>query len=239
MDTVFTNTSRRAPTDDRSGWLILLATVCLTQFYYWLRADRIGVGHGDGWFAMTGGQLALPAHVLGAAVILGLVPVVFAVFSLKFRPVELGLGLGRPRRGLVWLALGVPVAILLAWLSAADPRMAAVYPLERSLVRESGPLAGNALWLSLYYGAWELLFRGVLLFGLQRRWGFAQANVIQTALSVLAHFGRAYPETMAAIPAGLAFGGVARHTRSIWYVAIIHWTAGVAQDYWLLTLSQG
>ena len=87
----------------------------------------------------------------------------------------------------------------------------------------------------LYYCGWEILFRGVLLAGLTRRFGFATANIIQTALSVIAHFGRPFTETAAAIPGGLAFGGVARHTGSVWYVIIIHWAVGMAQDWFIIS----
>jgi membrane protease YdiL (CAAX protease family) len=62
---------------------------------------------------------------------------------------------------------------------------------------------------------------------------------VQTALSVVAHFSRPFPETVAAIPAGLAFGGIARQTRSLWYVAIIHWGVGTAQDWFIVSLGRG
>jgi len=50
----------------------------------------------------------------------------------------------------------------------------------------------------------------------------------------VAHFGRPLTETLAAIPAGLAFGGIARQTRSIWYVVVIHLVVGAAQDWFIV-----
>ena len=78
------------------------------------------------------------------------------------------------------------------------------------------------------------MFRGVILFGLRKHVGGATANAIQTALSVLAHFGRPFEETLSAIPAGLVFGAIDLRVGSIWYVAIIHWVVGVALDWWVV-----
>ena len=104
------------------------------------------------------------------------------------------------RQGLVWLAVGVPVALLAGWLSSADPVMRAVYPLDPTLQPRLASFIQHIAGQLVYYVAWELLFRGVLLFGLEKRLGFAGANIVQTALSTVAHFGRPLPETLAAIP---------------------------------------
>lgn len=63
----------------------------------------------------------------------------------------------------------------------------------------------------------------------------AEAHVIQTALSVIAHFGRAPDETFAAIPAGLLFGWLDLRIGSIWYVAILHWIVGTGMDWFIVS----
>jgi len=80
-----------------------------------------------------------------------------------------------------------------------------------------------------------VLFRGVLLFGLRPRLGAGAANLVQTALSVTAHFGRAVNETFAAAPAGIVFGAIDLNVGSIWYVALLHWLVGVSMDWFILT----
>ncbi len=80
-----------------------------------------------------------------------------------------------------------------------------------------------------------MLFRGVLLFGLEDRLGRSSANGVQTVCSVLAHFGRAVNETAAALPAGLVFGWIGLRLRSVWYVALIHWTVGISMDWHIVT----
>jgi membrane protease YdiL (CAAX protease family) len=52
---------------------------------------------------------------------------------------------------------------------------------------------------------------------------------------VVAHFGRAFDETLAALPAGLLFGWVDLQVGSVWYIAVIHWVVGVSLDWFILT----
>jgi membrane protease YdiL (CAAX protease family) len=221
--------------DRDSAWLILITCAVLTLFYYGARTDVIGVRLTPRvWFPMTFQPLSFICSSLAAGGLLGLVPLAWARLRLGLGWRELGLGAGEVRRGVAWLAIGVPVALLAGWAAAVSPAARAVYPLDPHLTSAPGPFAVHALGQLVYSVAWELLFRGVLLVGLSRPLGFRAANAIQTALSVIAHFGRPFAETLAAIPAGLACGGIARTTRSIWYVVLIHWVVGLARDWFIL-----
>ena len=216
-------------------WVVLSAVVGLLAFYYLARADTIGVSSpARAWTAMTGDVLPVWGHFLSAAVLLGVLPLAITFVATGRSPPGLGLGLGRWGEGLVWVAIGVPIAVLAGRLAAADPAMRAVYPLYPQGLERPAAFPGYAVLQMLYYAGWEILFRGVLLFGLKDALGARSANLVQTALSVTAHFGRALPETLSALPAGLVFGGVALRTRSVWYVAVIHWTVGVSMDWFIL-----
>jgi membrane protease YdiL (CAAX protease family) len=216
--------------------LIILATVVLVIFYYLLRADAIaGLSVGRGSLAMTAEPLRPTFHFVGAAIILAGVPVLIGRFVFGLRLADLGLGLGRWRVGLAWLALGIPLALVAGNIGSVNPAMRFVYPLDTSVRPELSAFIPYALVQFLYFGAWEVLFRGVLLFGLKERIGAGPANALQTALSVIAHFGRPFTETFSGIPAGLVLGGVSLHARSMWYVAIIHWLVGVSLDWFILT----
>jgi len=215
-------------------WLVVLAALVLVAFYYLARADTIGVASaGRGWSPLTARPLDPAWHFAVSLLVLGLVPVAAArgLAGLKLR--ALGLGLGRWRAGLAWLAVGVPLAVLAGKIGAGSAAVRAVYPLDPQ-VTASG-FVRYALTELPYFAAWEILFRGVLLFGLARRVGPGVANAIQTALSVTAHFGRPLPETFAALPAGLLFGRVSLSLGSVWYIAVIHWMVGVSQDWFIVT----
>ena len=223
-------------TRQRPAALVAVATLALVAFYYFARADAVGVYSGArGWFVLTGAPLTPPLHFAVAALLLAVIPVLAArlVAGLSLR--ELGLGLGRWRAGLAWLAVGLPLALLAGRVAALAPAMRAVYPLDPALTPEPQVFARYAAVQFLYFGSWEVLFRGVLLFGLRAPLGATSSNVVQGALSVTAHFGRAVNETLAAAPAGLVFGAVDLRLGSIWYVAVLHWLVGVSMDWFILT----
>jgi membrane protease YdiL (CAAX protease family) len=217
-------------------WLLLGATAALVAFHYLTRADAVGVfAEGRGWFPLTGAPWSPGLHFALSGLILGLLPVLLARVGFGISLAELGLGFGRWRAGLVWLAVGLPLAVLAGKTGAGSEAVRAVYPLGGTLSAEPAGFAPHAMQQFLYFGAWEVLFRGVLLFGLRRRIGPLAANLLQTALSVTAHFGRPLDETFAAIPAGLVFGWVDLQVGSIWYVAVLHWVVGVSLDYFIST----
>ncbi len=223
------------PTGLASAALILVALVALFVFYYLTRADAIGSYlPARGWNVVTARPLPPALHYIAAALLLGVFPL-FAGWRLTGLGLSrLGLGLGRWRVGLTWLVLGIPLAIVAGKISSLAPEMRAVYPLDPTMTAALPRFLPYALLQFLYIGAWEVLFRGVLLFGLEERLGGATSNALQTALSVTAHFGRPLMETLAAGPAGLLFGWITLRVRSLWYVALIHWVVGVSMDWFIL-----
>ncbi len=219
----------------RAPVLLVTATVVLAVLYYFGRADTIGVlSRGRSWEVMTPGVRSAQLHYLLSAVLLGVVPLLVARFACGIHLRELGLGLGRWREGLIWLAVGVPLAILAGKIAAGEGAMRAVYPLDPTIgpTWEFLPYAASAF---LYFGSWEILFRGVLLFGLAPTMGDGTANAVQTSLAVTAHFGRALNEVFSALPASLVFGYVVLRVRSIWYIALIHWTVAMSMEWFILT----
>jgi membrane protease YdiL (CAAX protease family) len=215
--------------------LFLVATVALFVFFYFARADGIGTARAAEWFRVTAPALSPTMHYVASALLLAVLPVAVARWMCGISLRDLGLGLGRWREGLLWLAIGIPVAVLAGHIAAADPAMQAVYPLDPSVTPEAAIFIPHALRNFLYYGAWEVLFRGVLLFGLLGRIGAGPANSAQTGLSVTAHFGRVMTETFSAIPAGIAFGWIDLRVRSIWYIAVIHWVIGTSMDWFIVS----
>jgi membrane protease YdiL (CAAX protease family) len=215
--------------------LLVTCTACLVAFYYLARADAIGVFTPvRGWTQLTYGPLGPAEHLAAAAVLLAVLPVLAArrLTGLTWR--EMGLGVGEWREGLRWLLLGIPLAVAAGWLGSRSPAIRAVYPLDPTLTPDLAGFAPYALVQLLYIGAWEVLFRGVLLFGLRGQTGAGTANAVQTGLSVAAHFGRALEETGAALVAGPLFGWIALRTQSVWYLAIVHWVVGVSQDWFIV-----
>ena len=74
---------------------------------------------------------------------------------------------------------------------------------------------------SLYMFGWEFLFRGYMLFGLEKSIG-KSAIFVQAIPFVLLHLGKPFLETLACIPGGFILGYVAYRTRSFLPCFIIH-----------------
>jgi membrane protease YdiL (CAAX protease family) len=77
------------------------------------------------------------------------------------------------------------------------------------------------LYKALYYFAWEFLFRGYMLFGLERSIG-KNAIFVQIIPFVLLHLDKPFLETLACVPGGFVFGYVAYGTRSFLPCFVIH-----------------
>jgi len=89
------------------------------------------------------------------------------------------------------------------------------------------------VWELLY--AWqfivlEFFFRGFLVHGLKRRFGFYSVFVMMVPYCMI-HFGKPYPETVGAIIAGIALGIMSLRTGSIWLGAALHIAVAWSMDF--------
>lgn len=87
-------------------------------------------------------------------------------------------------------------------------------------------------WELLYcsqFFALEFFFRGFMLHGLKRRFGFYSV-FIMTIPYCMIHFGKPMPETIAAIIAGIVLGCLSLKNKSIWLGFLIHCSVGLAMD---------
>jgi len=144
----------------------------------------------------------------------------------------------RPRREAAWLAVGIPAVLIVSWFSADKADFRNFYP----LFGKEFPLSGANILLVilleicylLYYIGWEFLYRGFALFGLKRAWGLVPAMLFQAAVSGLMHLHKPTDELIASFPAGVLFGIVVLHCRSLRPVIICHWLLGASLDLFIL-----
>jgi uncharacterized protein len=228
-------------TPDRLAWALAAAFVLPLLNWFFGRPDQILViAAGGSGTSVSGSPLAGHLTFVATFVLLGVLPIALSKPILRKTPLALGLGAGQWREGLAWLAIGLPIALLAGWQGARDPSLAAVYPM--GLARPTGDVAGvataafalHAGFYLLYYIGFEYHYRGFVLLGLQQRLGSAAANVLQAGIATMAHLGKPPVELFAALPASLLFGLIVLRTRSIWYALAIHFTVGIALDYFLV-----
>lgn len=153
-----------------------------------------------------------------------------------------GLGLGDWRQGLSIAALFLAIMLPIVWYASTTESFKGHYPLAGSSAynlsvpegfRASLPLfVVYELGYLAYFIAWEFLFRGWMVHGLLPWFGRTGAILVQVAPFVIMHFGKAEPETLGAVIAGVALGVLSVRTRSMWYGALIHGVVAVWMDCW-------
>lgn len=81
----------------------------------------------------------------------------------------------------------------------------------------------------IYMIGWEFIWRGYMLFGLERRFGY-YAVFIQMIPFVILHFGKPELETFGAIFGAIGLGILALKTRSFIYCVLIHFLVMLSID---------
>jgi membrane protease YdiL (CAAX protease family) len=160
--------------------------------------------------------------------------IVRLVFKKRLR--DFGFQLGDAKTGMRFVAVGVPVLLVAAYLGASNPPIQAEYPLAKSAMEVLPLFLIVEVFYLIYYLGWEFFFRGFMLFGLEERYGALLAILVQTIPSTIVHIGKPVSENSAAIIAGWVFGFVALRTRSIFYSLILHATIGIATDIFVTLL---
>jgi uncharacterized protein len=141
-----------------------------------------------------------------------------------------GLGAGDWRFGLKWTAIFYIAMIPILWIVSDSADFSVVYP-HAQIVKTSWSLflLYEACFL-LYFVGWEFIWRGYVLFGLEKALGGGVAVLVQMIPFVLLHNGKPLPETLGAIVAGIALGALALRTRSFWYCVATHWLVMLTID---------
>ncbi len=180
-------------------------------------------------------------HFAVTLVLFFLLPAAIIKNLLKEELPAFGWRLGDRKAALLTLSWGIPLVVLLGYLSSLNPEFRLQYPLFISRL-DSFPLRGQNITVFIlyqftyifYYVGWEFFFRGFALFGLRGEIGTAPALIFQAAISTALHAAKPMPELLAALPGGIIFGLVALRCRSLAAVIVAHWLLGFSLDLFIL-----
>ena len=170
---------------------------------------------------------------LSAFVLMAVVPAL--VVKLVFRENLAGYGvrLGERARTVRSFLMMAPVLIIAAYVSSRHAEIVAYYPINKSAGTSSSMFGLHACTYLAFYLGWEFHFRGFLQHGLRDSLGSTNAVLLQVLASVLFHIDRPGVETFAAIAAGIYWGMLALHTRSLLSGLLQHALLGIALDWFL------
>jgi membrane protease YdiL (CAAX protease family) len=112
------------------------------------------------------------------------------------------------------------------------------YPFYKLATRSWADFVAWELLYAAQFFSLEFFFRGWWLKNLERMMG-SHAVFAMVVPYCMIHFGKPFPETIAAIVAGLVLGTLAMKTRSIWSGFLIHVSVAVSMDMAALAQTTG
>jgi len=144
-----------------------------------------------------------------------LVPLAAGFLFFRDKPWDYGIRIGRWKWAIMLTAACLAAMALILYGASKIPEFRSYY--HKNAIEWSELLLSTAL----YMFAWEFLFRGYMLFGLEKSIG-KNAIFVQAIPFVLLHLGKPFLETLFCIPGGFILGYVAYRTRSFLPCFIIH-----------------
>jgi len=164
----------------------------------------------------------------------GLIPAIF-LFS-NFDRTWADYGVALKFSPVVWYwTLGLSaVLIFMTSRSTRTPDNLEQYPEIRTTFWSRRLLIWSALSWMGYLVAYELMFRGFLLFSCARAFGAWPAIVINTAIYALVHVPKSAKEGIGAIPLGLLLCLITLETQTIWVALLVHWVLSLANEWFSL-----
>jgi membrane protease YdiL (CAAX protease family) len=131
------------------------------------------------------------------------------------KPSDYGIRIGRWKSSIILAAVCLAAMTLILYAAGKMPEFRSYY------YKYTIDWPELLLDAALYMFAWEFLFRGYMLFGLEKSIG-KSAIFVQAIPFVLLHLGKPFLETLFCIPGGFILGYVAYRTRSFLPCFIIH-----------------
>ena len=159
-----------------------------------------------------------------------ILPVLIIKLLLKEKIKNYGINLGDYKAGIKISLIFLGIMLPIIWFVSALPEFSAAYPQLKTTVDSWNVFFIFESGLFIYIIAWEFVWRGFMLFGLEEKFGY-YAIFIQMIPFLILHNGKPVPETFGAIIAGLALGALALRTRSILYCIIIHACVMFSTDF--------
>ena len=150
-----------------------------------------------------------------------ILPTLIIVFLLKDKLKNFGLQTGDHKSGIKISIYFIIIMVVISWFASSSPSFGETYPMLQRTKESWNLFFIYEAALFLYVFAWEFIWRGFMLFGLEEKFGY-YAVLIQMIPFVILHNGKPYMETFGAIIGGIALGILAFRTRSFIYCVIVH-----------------
>ena len=150
-----------------------------------------------------------------------LIPILIIKFVFKEQLKNYGLILGDWKVGLTISLVSILTFLPIIYFASKAANFSGYFPLMESATDDLVVFLVYETLFFVFIFSWEFIFRGFMLFGLEKKFGL-YAVFIQMIPFVLLHNGKPFIESFMAIFGGLFLGYLALRTRSIFYGFLIH-----------------
>jgi len=213
---------------------ILLLTCLLLALYAYVGTDdyytrRLAARVNEWLGPPAAGEMRAFWYQSASAVLWRMVvPLLWIVLVLRESPRDFGYRL--PERGhrAVYGVLFLAMLPLLGAASLLDQFQRA-YPIYPEAYASPALLVPYLLAYGLRFAAVEAFFRGFLLFGLYRRFGYYSVAIMAVPYCMI-HFNKPFLEALGSVVAALLLGYLALRGRSWVAGAILHWAVAISMD---------
>ena len=142
-------------------------------------------------------------------------PLLIILLIFNDKPRKFGLQIGEYKPGLKFSLYFILIMIVISWFASSSSSFDHTYPLLQRAKESWNLFFIFEAGLFIYLFAWEFVWRGFMLFGLEEKFGY-YAVLIQMVPFVILHNGKPYIETFSAIIGGIALGILAFQDKVIY-----------------------
>ncbi|MCG8329589.1 MAG: CPBP family intramembrane metalloprotease [Chitinophagales bacterium] len=165
---------------------------------------------------------------------IGIVPAIIMLVVTGKEISEYGVTTGNGLLSLYWILGIASIVVPMNYFNSRKEKHLAFYPNVRE--REWTPrlVVINAFSWAFYLFGYELMFRGLLLFGTLSLLGPWPAIILNVALYVLVHVPKNLEETVGAAPLGFLLCLITLTTGTIWVAFFVHVTLALSNFFFSL-----
>lgn len=167
---------------------------------------------------------------LSTTVMLMFIPLLFIKLIFKEKAENWGFGFSRKRFGFIFVLLSYGLMIVLLFIVSQMSPFQQEYPLSKFALKNWKLFITYEIAYGIYMLAWEFIFRGYMLFGMEKVLGNYTIFIQMIPFAVM-HSGKPLPEAIGAIFTGVLFGVIALYTRSFLYGVILHALVAITMDF--------
>jgi membrane protease YdiL (CAAX protease family) len=175
----------------------------------------------------------LRSRYVGGLVI-GVLPALIMVWGLDKGWATYGVRAHFDVSSLSWVLILGAILVPLNYFNSRKTKHLASYPTVRRSTWTRSQVANYAFSWVCYLFGYELMFRGLLLFGLIPVFGVWPSILLNVVLYVLVHLPKSIEESIGALPLGLLLCLITLQVGTIWVAVLVHITLALSNFFFSL-----